>query len=121
MKRANFWTCKRVRGGVRCNARNPNVKRLCIVCGAPRPARRQPTHMRALAIGYDEYVLANGGDQCGICLRVRGPARKLDRDHDHKTGKVRGVLCPRCNKILVYWMTPEWLRAAADYLERAAA
>lgn len=38
-------------------------------------------------------------------------------DHDHRTMIVRGLLCVRCNRNLPDWMTPEWLRAAADYLE----
>jgi len=43
--------------------------------------------------------------------------RKHALDHDHKTMKLRGILCFRCNSALRYWVSPEWLRAAADYLE----
>jgi hypothetical protein len=66
-------------------------------------------------------VLLNGGERCAICLRVSSPNRRLDRDHDHKTGRPRGLLCPRCNRQLANWITPEWLRAAAEYLERVVA
>lgn len=38
-------------------------------------------------------------------------------DHDHKQMRVRGLLCVRCNGALRYWVTPEWLRTAAEYLE----
>jgi hypothetical protein len=38
-------------------------------------------------------------------------------DHDHGTGRVRGLLCTRCNKgIGLLKHNPEFLRAAADYL-----
>ena len=60
------------------------------------------------------------GNRCAIC--GNGPkSRALSVDHDHRTGHVRGLLCFRCNRNLPTYATPEWLRAAADYLERAAA
>jgi len=59
--------------------------------------------------------VAEHGPACELCRNV--PKRGLDWDHDHRTGKHRGWLCARCNRFLHGWMTPEWLRAAADYLE----
>lgn len=37
--------------------------------------------------------------QNGVCAICSGPASKRDYhvDHDHKTGKVRGILCHYCN------------------------
>jgi hypothetical protein len=61
----------------------------------------------------------NGGDWCGICGKEGSVTRKLDRDHDHKTCKPRGVLCWRHNQALeMFGDDPELLRAAIDYLER---
>jgi len=41
----------------------------------------------------------NGG--CAICGGgPRGRCKYLSVDHDHSTGKVRGLLCSRCNSIL---------------------
>jgi hypothetical protein len=44
----------------------------------------------------------------------------LHRDHDHATGMARGILCFRCNTALPARVDAAWLRAAADYLDRAA-
>lgn len=76
--------------------------------------------MAALDIPYEVYVEINGGEHCALCGIGRSESRRLDRDHDHRTGQPRGLLCWRHNKLLG---TADWsvtlLRAAADYLERA--
>lgn len=41
-------------------------------------------------------------------------------DHDHNTGHIRGILCQACNVTLGKMNdSPELLRAAAAYLEKA--
>lgn len=49
---------------------------------------------------YDELLTAQNG-RCALCGRrygeMRGQRVRLDVDHDHVTGKVRGLLCNRCN------------------------
>lgn len=120
--RIRFWICYRQRNGTKCLTRNPARLRKCAMCGGAKPAPRKAKHLVALETDYDTYVVINGGEVCGVCGRRRTEKdRRLDRDHDHRTGQPRGLLCTRCNRWLVNWMTPEWLRAAADYLERTAA
>jgi hypothetical protein len=115
-----FWTCQRVSGGIKCGARNANRRRKCMTCGKPRPARKRPAHMSALALPYDYYIALNGGERCGICGAAPKPGKKLHRDHEHVgVGFARGALCFRCNAALRPYMTLEWLRAAVAYLERA--
>lgn len=124
---STFWTCRRrvavVAGEASrvCATRNPGRKRKCQRCQGAKPPRRKAKHMVALEAPYEAYVALTGGDRCGICLRPRSEKdRRLQRDHDHRSGRPRGLLCVRCNRALPHWMTPEWLRAAAEYLEAAA-
>jgi hypothetical protein len=117
-----FWTCYRQRNGLRCLHKNPSRKQKCEACGGAKPASRQPKHLVALEAPYEAYIELNGGDRCAICLRERTDVdRRFDRDHDHRTGRPRGLLCHKCNRALPSWVTAEWLRAAAEYLDRSAA
>lgn len=57
--------------------------------------------------------------QSGCCLICGLTEEKLQVDHCHATGKVRGLLCLLCNTMLgKAHDSPEILRAAANYLER---
>ena len=51
--------------------------------------------------------------ECVIC----GTEEKLVVDHDHATGKVRGMLCNHCNRGLGHFKdSPMLLEFAAQYL-----
>jgi hypothetical protein len=39
---------------------------------------------------------------CAICGKVNRAGRRLVIDHDHRTGKVRALLCDPCNLVLGY-------------------
>lgn len=70
---------------------------------------------------YDAMVAAQKG-RCAIC---RNPPRagsrkdKLHIDHDHVTGKVRGLLCDLCNRgVGMLRDDPKIMRSAARYVLR---
>ena len=66
---------------------------------------------------YDRMFVFQGG-VCAICGEAQKD-RNLSVDHDHVTGKVRALLCDKCNRGLGYFNdNPASLRKAADYLER---
>lgn len=74
--------------------------------------------MAVLSEEYEGWV-AIFGETCGICGRRPSKTRRLDRDHDHKTGAKRGLLCARCNRALPGHIDITWLEKALNYLRRA--
>lgn len=63
---------------------------------------------------FDEMILTRGG-MCDICEK----SAKLCVDHDHNTGKIRGLLCSPCNVSLGGFKDSlENLTAAVDYLKK---
>lgn len=77
--------------------------------------------------GYEAMLRAQDG-VCAICLKPErfidartGEPRRLAVDHDHVTGRVRGLLCGRCNRTLGHMDEDvDSLIRAADYLRQAA-
>lgn len=74
--------------------------------------------LRYYGLTQAQYVamLVRQDNKCSICRSDK----KLVVDHDHKTGKVRGLLCFRCNVALAYIEDRELLRAATTYLDIAS-
>jgi len=128
---AKTWTCRRSTNGKICRHVNPKRKQLCEKCGKRRPATKREAHFDALKLPYEAFVLVNGGSHdCGICGREPKHGRRNDRDHEHVgEGLVRGILCHVCNRLIGARMEyaarqagmdlPTYLRAMADYIERA--
>ncbi len=78
-------------------------------------------------LSLEEYarMLHSQNYVCAICeqpevrLGADGKPVALHIDHDHASGKVRALLCYRCNSALgSMGDDPARLRAAADYIER---
>lgn len=90
-----------------------------------RDARKNALATRGLTQeDYDRLLLQQNG-ACAICSGPPtggGPGGQLSVfcvDHDHKTGRVRGLLCSKCNiGIGSLRDDPAILRTAADYLDR---
>ncbi len=73
---------------------------------AANPEKTAAIYRRNLLKEYglvaEEYdaLLAQQGGVCAICGRVNPDGRPLYIDHDHATGRVRGLLCRKCNTAL---------------------
>lgn len=77
-----------------------------------------------LSVEQIEQMYADCGGLCEVCKEppsmFGGAANNLHIDHCHSTGKVRGMLCARCNLTLGrVFDSPSLLRALAAYLERS--
>lgn len=81
--------------------------------------KRKPRRAKQLGVTDTEYAAMleaqDGG--CAIC-GAPPKTRRLSVDHNHRTGKVRGLLCFRCNRGLPTYATSEWLRDAYVYVLR---
>lgn len=73
---------------------------------------------------YAERLVAQDG-LCAICHRPEtattksGAVRMLSIDHDHRTGRLRGLLCRACNLLIGYAADDAGtLRSAIAYLAR---
>lgn len=65
---------------------------------------------------YDRLLNLQGGG-CAICGAFP-TERSLAVDHDHDTGRIRGLLCMRCNTGIGHFEDSiPLLEAAIDYLE----
>ena len=54
---------------------------------------------------------------CAICGKAPNK-RRLYVDHDHVTGRIRGLLCPACNQQLPLIEDKDRLRASIAYLSK---
>ncbi len=65
---------------------------------------------------YDTMLLVSCGT-CYLCGEMEPIARRLSVDHDHDTGRVRGLLCNDCNRFLGgIERKPQVLPRLAEYL-----
>ena len=74
-------------------------------------------HLRQYGLERQEFLtlLCKQNDCCAICKKFL--KTKLHIDHNHRSGAVRGLLCPHCNKGLGFFFdNPEYLISAATYL-----
>lgn len=80
--------------------------------------RAERTRERLYGLGggeFDRLVESQGG-KCLICDVV--PNTRLAVDHSHENGRVRGLLCSKCNLGLgCFKDNPQFLTRAAEYLK----
>lgn len=74
---------------------------------------------RKYGITLDQYdaLLASQGGVCAICKAPPNDVISLHVDHEHGSGRVRGLLCIKCNNAIgLLNEDPELFAAAVRYL-----
>ncbi len=71
-----------------------------------------------------KIMLENQNNVCAICEKPEtalknGKVKSFAIDHDHLTGKIRGLLCSKCNRGIGYFKDSKILLSnAIEYLEK---
>lgn len=91
-----------------------------------REHRRGQALLRNFGITLEQYdeILKSQNGTCAICKgpesiidKRTGEVMRLSVDHDHKTGRVRGLLCRLCNSAIGKFNDdPELILKAIQYL-----
>lgn len=91
----------------------------CSAATLERPSNKSLWQLYRLTWADYTRLLAQQGGGCAICKAPPSPADRgrLHIDHDHKTKRVRGLLCFACNRSLAQADRIDgWLLAAKAYL-----
>ncbi len=139
--------CEQCTDKYRRRREDKRVKGLCMQCGykspraglttcqscADRRSRQQKENristrrrhlIKQYGLSLDDYdrMFGKQGGVCAICgqpetRRYRGEITNLVVDHDHKTGRIRGLLCSRCNVRLDELIGDlDWPKRATQYV-----
>lgn len=82
----------------------------CKECNKGNTLKRDPAYWRkhnlkrkfGITLEQYEELLVKQNYSCAICERHEDQFKiKLAVDHDHKTGRIRGLLCTACNYHLI--------------------
>lgn len=76
-------------------------KSYCRPCEVERVRKRKLVRVYGISVDEFEEMKRKQGLLCYLCSKaIKESGKKADRiciDHDHKTGKVRALLCFKCN------------------------
>lgn len=132
--------CKETKGlsffpnnGQGINRADGKKRYTCKACNANRVRewqKRNPKKLKDAQRKYDlkskygispeeyEAIMERQGGTCAVCGGTMPNGNKLAVDHDHISGRVRGLLCVKCNRALgLVDDDPDWLRKLAAYLD----
>ena len=109
--------------------RKPFARKMCVECyrywwrhvhNPTYYTRTNVAHRYKISLAEYDSLLSRG--VCDICKKKPKSLKQRDLviDHDHDTGKVRGVLCRKCNVMLAIYQSPKWQKLFDDYLEQAS-
>jgi hypothetical protein len=92
----------------------------------PEKTKAQAKKTQLKQIGFtlelQQLMLEAQGNMCALCGTDTPAGRHnvWNSDHDHKTGKARGMLCNSCNTTLghIEAKSPDWMDKARRYIDQ---
>lgn len=84
------------------------------------PIKDRNRHLKywyGITIEEYNYILVKQKYLCAICSIDLKIQKKINLDHNHKTGAVRSILCVRCNLSLGLIEDEDWIKKARKYLK----
>ena len=102
-----------------CNTETTNWTKSCNSC---KRVETRVIEIRKESQKLEEFtpldyydLLEKQNSKCGICKKECVVNKNFTIDHDHKTGKVRGLLCNRCNYYLGWFENKQ--QGIKEYLD----
>jgi len=114
----DFYLHSQTKDGYRTHCKN------CMRRESRLNRRRRTIHEYGITEVDYEMMLKSQNGVCAICglpeiVKQADKIQSLSIDHDHKTYRVRGLLCENCNHMLGKVKdNPEILEKGAEYLRR---
>jgi hypothetical protein len=100
-------------------AANPEYTRLWHAANREKVRDLQRRRLYGMNPGDFKRMLAEQNNCCAICARPFLNSKNTNVDHDHASGRIRGILCGKCNRGLGYFGDNlAGLQRAVDYLKR---
>jgi hypothetical protein len=99
--------------------KNPEKYRRYTSSRSYRPALKRKANLKTFGLTVAEYdqMLVAQNNVCAICSNTCSSGKRLAVDHCHITGKIRGLLCRRCNQSIgKFHDDPVLIQKAVDYL-----
>ena len=94
----------------------------CKPCLYTEKRRSHLKHTYGVTLEWYESTLATQGGACAVCKRPErstrgGKTLLMPVDHDHRTGRARGILCHACNRAVgLLGDDPDRFRSVIRYL-----
>lgn len=88
----------------------------------PKSVQRERNLKKSFGMNLEDYdsLLEKQGGSCAICgIKRCESGRNFAVDHEHLSGRIRGLLCKHCNTALGQFKdNPTALLKAVEYLKR---
>lgn len=92
-----------------------NRQLTCLVCAPDKESRHRFNRYKITKPDYDKLKKESDGI-CPLCEMPMFGNECID--HDHKTGKVIGLICRGCNMVVSRFEDKEYAHRVAVYLEK---